>query len=184
MAAFLLKEPNQLNDFHSLPIIQSFSVACLTSGDIWKLYMGICCCCSVTELWLLGLLHTRLFCPSPSPEVCSNSGPLNQLCHPIISSSVIPFSYCLQSYPASRSFLMIRLFSSRDQSTRASVLASVLPVNIQGWFPLGLTCLISLQSKGLSRVFSNTTVQKHQFLGTQLSLWTNTHIHTWLLEKP
>ena len=131
MSAFLLKEPNQLNHFHSLPIIQSFSVACLTSGDIWKLYMGICCCCSVTELWLLGLLHTRLFCPSPSPEACSNSGPLNQLCHPIISSSVIPFSYCLQSYPASRSFLMIWLFSSGDRSIGASVLASVLPRDSQ-----------------------------------------------------
>ena len=137
------------------------------------------CCCSVTELWPLGLLHTRLFCPSPSPEACSNSGPLNQLCHPIISSSAIPFSYCLQSYPASRSFLMIRLFASGDQSIGASVLASVLPMNIQGWFPLGMTGLISLPSKGLSRVFSNTTVQKHQFFSAQLSLWSNFHIHTW-----
>ena len=137
MSAFLLKEPNQLNHFHSLPIIQSFSVACLTSGDIWKLYMGICCCCSVTELWLLGLLHTRLFCPSPSPEACSNSGPLNQLCHPTISSSVMRFSSCLQPFPASWSFPMSWLFSSGGQNIGASAL--VLPMNIQDWFPLGLT---------------------------------------------
>ena len=116
--------------------------------------------------------------------VCSNSHPLSQWCHPAISSSVIPFSSCLWSFPASGSFLMSWLFSSGDQSIGASASALVLPMNIQDWFPLGLTSLISLQSKGLSRVFSNTTVQKHQFLGAQLSLWFYSHIHTWLLEKP
>ena len=108
------------------------------------------------------LQHARLSCPSPPPGACSNSCPLNQWCHPTISS-VIPFSFCLQSFPASGSFLMLQLFASGHQSIVASFSASVLPVNIQDWFPLGLTGLISLQSKGLSRVFSSTTVQKHQF---------------------
>ena len=99
-------------------------------------------------------------------------------------SSVIPFSFCLQSFPASGSFLTSWLFISDGQSSGASASASILLMNIQNWFPLGLTGLISLQSKGLSRVFSNTTVQKHQFLGIQPSLWSNSHIHTWLLEKP
>ena len=115
-----------------------------------------------------GLQHDRLPCPSLSPGVYSNSRPLNQWCHPTISSSVIPFS-CLQSFPASGSFPMNWLFASGSQSLGALSSASVLPVNIQGWFPLGLTGLISLQSKGLSRVFSNTTVQKHQFFSTQPS---------------
>ena len=106
---------------------------------------------------------------------------LNQWCHPTISSSVVPFSFCLQSFPASGSSLMSRLLPSGGQSIGAS--ASVLPMNMQGWFPSGLTGLISLQSKGLSRVFSNTTVQKHQFCGTQPSLWSNSLIHTWLLES-
>ena len=128
------------------------------------------------------LQHARLPCPSPSPGVSSNSRSLGCRCHPIISSSVIPFS-CLQSFPASVSFLMSWLFESGGQSIRASTSASVLPVNIQDWFPSGLTGLISLQSKGLSRVFSNTTIQKHQFIGAQPSLWSNSHIHTGLLEK-
>ena len=115
-----------------------------------------------------GLQHARLPSPSPSPRACSNSCPLNQWCHPTISSSVIPFSACLQSFPASGSFLMNWLFASGGQYIGAS--ASVLPMNIQGWFPLGLTGLISLQSKGFSRVFCNTTVQKHQFFNAQLSL--------------
>ena len=143
-------------------------------------------CCSVTQscltLWTHGLQHTRLPCPSPSPRACSNSCPFSWWCHPTISSSDIPFSSCLQSFPASRAFLMTCLFTSGGQNITAS--ASVLPINIQDWFRLGLTGLISLQSKGLSRVFSNTTVQKHQFFGAQLSLWCNCHIHTWLLEKP
>ena len=125
------------------------------------------------------LQHAWLPCPSLIPGAYSNSCPLSQWCHPTISTSVIHFSSCLQSFPASGSFLMSRLFVSGGQSIGAS--ASVLPINIQHWFPLGLTGFISLLSKGLSRVFSSTTVQKHQFLGTQLSLWSNSHIHTWLL---
>ena len=120
------------------------------------------------NLWPHGLQHARLPCPLPSPGACSNSCPLSLWCHPTISSSVIPFSSCPQSFPASGSFLMSWLFVSGGQSIGAS--ASVLPMNIQDWFPLGLTGLISLQSKRLSRVFSNTTVQKHQFFGTQPSL--------------
>ena len=111
-----------------------------------------------------GLQQARLPCPSPSPRVCSNSSPSSWWCHPTILSSVVPFSSCLQSFPASGSVLMSQLFISGGQSTGASTSASVLPKNIQGWFPLGLTGLVSLQSKGFSRVFSNTTVQKHQFL--------------------
>ena len=128
------------------------------------------------------LQHTRLPCPSTTPGDCSNSCPLSWWCHPTISSSVIPFSSRLQSFPASESFPMSQFFSSVGQSIRVSASASVLPINIQDWFPLGLTGLISLQSKGLSRVFSNTTVQKHQFFSAQLSLWFNSHIHTWLLK--
>ena len=131
-----------------------------------------------------GLQHTRLPCPSPSPRACSSSCPLSQWCHPTISSSVVPFSSCLQSFPASGSFLVSQLFASGGQGTGASASASVLPMNIQDWFLLGLTGLILLQSKGLSRVFSNTTVQKHQFFSTQPSLWSSCYIHTWLQEKP
>ena len=129
-----------------------------------------------------GLQHARLPCPSPSPGTCSNSCPLSWCCHPTISSSVVPFS-CLQSFPASGSFLLSWLFTSGGQSIGASVSASVLLTNIKDWFPLGLTALI-LQSKGLSRVFSNITVQKHQFFSAQPSLWYNSHIHTWQLKKP
>ena len=141
--------------------------------------------CSVMSdsLWPYGLRHTRLPCPSPAPRACSNSCRLSWWCCPIISSSVISFSR-LQSFPGSGSFLMSQFFASGGQSTVASASTSVLPVNIQDWFPLGWSGLVSLQSKGLSRVFSNTPVQKHQFFGTQLSLWSNSHIHTWLLEKP
>ena len=109
--------------------------------------------------------------------VCSNSPPLSQLCYLTISSSPVPFFSCLQSFPASGSFLMSQLFTSGGQSIGASASARILPMNIQGWFPLGLTGLISLQCKGLSRVFSSTTVQKHQFFSAQLSLWSNSHIH-------
>ena len=131
-----------------------------------------------------GLQHSSLPCTSPTPGACSKSGPLSLCCHPKISSSVVPFSSHLQSFPASRSFQMSQLFTSGGQSIRVSASPSVLPMNIQEWFPLGLTGWISLQSKGLSRVFSNTTVQKHQFFSTQLSLQSNSHIHTWLLGKP
>ena len=117
-------------------------------------------------------------------RTCSDSCPLSQWCHPTISSSVVSFSSRLQSFPASGSFPMNQFFASGGQSFGVSASASVLPVNIRGWFPLGLTSLISLQSKGLSRVFSNTTVQKHQFFNAQLSLWSNSHVYTWLLEKP
>ena len=130
-----------------------------------------------------GLQHTRLPCPSPSPRVCSNSCPLSQWYHPTISSPVTPFSSCPQSFPASGSFPVSQLFTSGCQNIGASASASVLPMNIQGRFPLGFTGLISLQTKGLSRVFPSTTVQKHQFFGSQLSLWSNSHIHIWLLKK-
>ena len=113
----------------------------------------------------------------------SNSCPVSQWSHPTISSSVNLFSSCHQSLTASRSFPVSWLFISGGQTTGASASASVLPMNIQDWFPLALTGLI-LQSKGLSRIFSNTTLQKHQFFSTQLSFWSNSHIHTWLLEKP
>ena len=116
--------------------------------------------------------------------VYSNSCPLSQWCHPTISSSVVPFSFCLHSFPASGSFQMSQHFASGGQRIGVSASTSVLPVNIQDWFPLGWIGWISLQSKGLSRVFSNTTVQKHQFFGTQLSSWSNSHIHIWPLEKP
>ena len=118
---------------------------------------------SFGHVWLRphGLQHTRLPCPSLSPGICSNSSPLSRWCHPTISYSVIPFSFCLQSFPA-----------------------SVLPMNIQGWFPLEFTDLISLLSKWLWRVSSSTTVQKHQLFHAQPSFWSSSHIYTWLLEKP
>ena len=128
------------------------------------------------------LQHSRPPCQSPTPGACSNSRPSSWWYHPTISSSVVPFSSCLQSFPASGSFSLSRFFESGGQSIGAS--ASVFTMNIQDWFPLGLTGLIYLQSKGLSRVFSNTTVPKHLFFDAQLYLWSNSHIHTWLLEKP
>ena len=114
-----------------------------------------------------GLQHARLPCPSPTNRDCSNLCPLSRWCHPTISSSTVPFTSRLQSFPASGSFPMSQFFASGGQSIRASASASVLPMNIQDWFPLGWTRLISLQSKGLSRVFSSTTVRKHQFFGAQ-----------------
>ena len=135
------------------------------------------------------LQHARPPCPSPTSRVYPNSCPSNvwhgiqRWCHPAISSFVIPFSFCPQSLPASGSFPMSQLFAWGAQSIGVSASASVLPMNIQDWFPLGWTSWISLQSKGLS-VFSNTTVQRHQFFGAQLSSQSNSHIHTWLLEKP
>ena len=130
------------------------------------------------------LQHARPPCPSPTPRVYPNSRPSSQWCHPAISSSVIPFSSHLQSFPASGSFPMRQFFTLGGQSIGASASASVLPKNTQGWSPLEWTGCISLQSKGLSRVVSNTTVQKHQFFSAKLSLWYNSHIHTWLLGKP
>ena len=136
------------------------------------------------SLWTHGLQHDRLPCPSPTPGACSNSCPSSQWCHPTSSSSVVPLSSCLQSSLASGSFQMNQFFASSGQNIEASASTSVLPMNIQAWSPLEWTGLISSQSKALSRVFSNTTVQKHQFFGTQLSLWSNSHICTRLLEKP
>ena len=127
--------------------------------------------------------HARPPCPSPTPRVHPNSCPLYRWCHPTVSSSVVPFS-CPQSFPASGSFRMSQPFASGGQSIGVSASTSVLPMNTQDWSPLGRTGWISLQSKGLSRVFSNTIVQKHQFVGAQLSLESNSHIHTWPLEKP
>ena len=168
--------------------------------------------CSVVSnsLWPHKLQHARPPCLSPTPRVHSNSHPLSRWCHPAISSSVVPFSSCPQSLPASESFPMSQLFAWGGQSTGVSALASFLskniqgwspsewtvwislqskglsflPKNTQGWYPLEWTGWISLQSKGLSRVFSNTTVQKHQFFSAQLSSQSNSHICTWLLEKP
>ena len=131
-----------------------------------------------------GLQHTRPPYPSPTPGVYSNSSPLSRWCHPTISSSVIPFFSHLQSFPASESFQTSQLFPSGGQSIKVSASTSVLPMNTQDWSPLGWTVWISLQSKGLSRVFSKTTVQKHQFISTQLSSQSNSHSHTWPLEKP
>ena len=130
------------------------------------------------------LQNARPPCPSPTPRVHSDSHPSSRWCHPAISSSVIPFSSCPQSLPASESFPMSQLFAWGGQSTGLSALASFLPKKSQGWSPSEWTGWIFLQSKGLSRVFSNTIVQKHQFFGAQLSSQSNSHIHTWPLEKP
>ena len=126
------------------------------------------------SLWPHVLQHARFPCPPPTPGAFSNSSPSSRWCHPTISSSVVSFSFCLQSFPALGSFQMSQFFISSGQSIGAS--ASVLPLNIQRWFPLGLTGLISLLSKGLSRVFSSTTVLKHQFFGAQPFLWPNSHV--------
>ena len=128
--------------------------------------------------------HARPPCPSPTPGVHSDSRSSSRWCHPAISSSVVPFSSCPQSLPASESLPMSQLFASSGQSTAVSALASFLPKKSQGWSPSEWTGWISLQSKRLLRVFSNTTVQKHQFFSAQLSSQSNSHIHTWPLEKP
>ena len=156
-------------------------------------------CCYITLIWLRSvqfscsvvsnslppheLKHARPPCPSPTPGVHPDSCPLSWWCHPAISSSVIPFS-CPQSLPGSEPFPMSQLFTWGGQSTGVSALASVLPKNTQDWSPSEWTGWISLQSKGLSRVFSNTTLQKHQFFRPQLSSQSNSHIHIWSLEKP
>ena len=147
------------------------------------------CCCSVTDLYP-PLCDPMDCCSTPGFPVLhhllelAQTRPWSWWCHPTISSSVVPFSSHLRSFPASGSFPMSQLFVSGSQSIGVSVSASVFPMNIQGWFPLGLTGWVSLQSKRLSRVFSNITVQKHWFFGAQPSLWSNSHIHTWLLKKP
>ena len=143
----------------------------LASQLVWVIYLS-----SVQftqHVWLFAISwmqHTRLPCPSPTSRVYSNSCPSSQWCHPTISSSVVPFSFCLQSFPASGSFQMSQFFASGGQCIGVSASPSVLPMNTQDWFPLGWPGWISLQSNGLSRVFTNTTVQKHQFFSTQLSL--------------
>ena len=129
-----------------------------------------------------GLQHARLPCPPPT-QVCSNSCPSSWWCHPTMSCSAVPFSSCLRSFPKSGTFQM-SFFTSGGQSNGVSASAPVLPMNIQDWFPLELISWISLQSKGLSRVFCNTTVQKRQFFSTPLSLKSDSYMHTWLLEKP
>ena len=136
------------------------------------------------SLWPHESQHARPPCPSPSPRVHSDSRPSSPWCHPAISSSIVHFSSCPQTLPASESFPMSQLFAWGSQSTGVSALASFFPKNTQDWSPLEWTGWISLQSKGLSRVFSNTTVQRHQFFSTQLSSQSNSHIHTWPLEKP
>ena len=166
-------------------------MSCLFLDDVlWctDIFSFVVAIWSISCVWLCnsthGLQHTRLLCPPLSPRICSNPCLLSQWCHPTISSSVIPVSSCLQSFPASGSFPVSQLFKSGGQRTGISVSASVLPVNAQDWSPLGLTRLISLQSKGLSTVFSSTAVWKHQLFGAQPSLWSNSYIHTLLLEKP
>ena len=145
-------------------------------------------CCSVAQS--CPTLCNPMDCSTPSlrvhhqlPELAPTQRPLSRWCHPTFSSSVVPFSSCLQSFPASGSFPLSQLFASGGQRIRASASASALLMNIQDWFPLGWTVWIPLQSKGLSRVFSSTTVQKHQFFSAQFSLWSNSNIHTWPLEK-
>ena len=137
---------------------------------------------SSDSLWPHELQHARFLCPSP--WVWSNLCPLSWWCHPTISFPIAHFSFCPQSFPASGSFTMSKLFTSSGQRTGALASASVLPMNTQGWFPLRLTGWISLLSKGLSRVFSSTTGWRHQFFSTQPSLWSSSHFCTWLLEKP
>ena len=159
-----------------------------------KIFLSHGCCYSVTKscptLQPHKLQQARLPCLSLSPRVCINACPLSRWCHPTISSSVSPFSSCRSIFPSIWIFSnkkfqwKVRFFPSGGQSIGASASASVLPMNIQGWFPLWLTGLISLLSQGLSRVFSSTTVWKHQFFSAQPSLWSNSHIHIRILEKP
>ena len=149
----------------------------------WLSSVQFSCSVMSNSLQLHESQHFRPPCPSPTPGVHSESRPSSQWCHPAISFSVVPFS-CPQSLPASESFTMSQLFTWGGQSTEVSALASVLPKNTQDWSRLEWTSWISLQSKGLSRVFSNTTVQKHQLFAVQPSSQSNSHIHTWPLEKP
>ena len=151
---------------HSLPLIVLFSHQVMSNS-----------------LWPYGPWHTRFPCPSLSPGVYTNLCSLSQWCNLMISSSDIPFSSCPLYFPASGAFPMSQLFTSGDQSIGALASASVFLMNIWGWLLLRLTCLVFLQSKGLNRVFSSTTVRKHQFFSAQPSLWSNSHVCTWLVEK-
>ena len=180
--------------FHQI-VIKDKQQECpdIWTGFFYKVSQGVefCsfCCRSVakscpTLCEPMNCSNSRLPCPSLSPEVCSNSCPLSWWCHSTISSSVAFFSSCPQSFPATGSFPMSWLFASGVWRIGASASQSVPPMNIQGWFPLGLTGFISLLLKGLLRVFSSTTVPKHQFFGAQSSSQSNSHIHTWPMEKP
>ena len=179
------------NDLVTLPLVNgpaksSYHHTLSDSGQISDAFSSVQFNRSVVtdSLWPHELLHARPPCPSQTPGVYSNSCPSSRWCHPTISSSVIPFSSCPQSLPPSGSFPMSQLFTWGGQNIGVSNSASVLPMNTQDLSPLEWTGWISLQSKGLSRVFSNTTVQKHQFFCAQLSSQSNSHIHTWPLEKP
>ena len=163
-----------------MEIYQNLNYGCICVIQVLLLFS---CPVVSNSLQPQGLQPASLPCPSRSPKVCSNSCLLSQWCYLTISSSATLFSFCLQSFPASGSFPMSWVFVSCGQSTGASASSSILPMNIQSWFPLGLMSSISLKSKGLSRVSSSTTVQKHQFFSTQPSLWPSSHIHAWLLEK-
>ena len=168
-----------------LTIIKTWKQLKCLSMDEW--IKCSCRCCSATQSDSLrphGLQHTRLHSPSLSPGVCSNLCPLSRWCHPNISSSVVSFSSCPQSFPAWPFYPMSWLFTLGGWSIGASASASVPPMNIQGWISLELIGLISFLSNGLSRIFSSTTLWKDQFFVTQPSLWSNSHIHTWVLEKP
>ena len=160
-----------------------WNVTC--SSSLWEnfpLCLLFFSCWLVTySLWHHGLQHARLPCTSLSPRVCANSCPLNQWCHPTVSSSVVPFSSCPQCFPASGSFQMSQFFTD-GQIIGFSASTSVLPMNTQDWSAFGWTGWVYLWSKGLSTVFSNITIQKHQFFSAKLCLWSNSHTHTWLLE--
>ena len=167
-----------------LPYIYIFKPTIIIQGNIFTCSVQFSLSVMSDSLLPHELQHTRTPCPSPTPKGPSNSLPSSLWCHSAISSSVVPFSSCPPSLPASESFPMSQLFSWGGQSTGVSALASLLPKNTQDWSPLQWTGWISLQSKGLSRVFSNITVQKHQLFSTQLSSQPNSQIHTWPLEKP
>ena len=189
---------SDLRDIRQTLIKITFLYSCLWSECRQNLVMAFLFWCAILRtkssanfissfvsdsLWPHESQQARPPCPSPTPRVYPNSCPSSQWCHPALSSTVIPFSSCPQSFPTSGSFPMSQLFTWGGQSIGAAASTSVIPMNNQDWYPLGWTGWISLQSKGLSRVFSNITVQKHQFFGTQLSSQSKSHIHTWPLEK-
>ena len=179
---YRLKVRGWKNIFHANGKQKKAGVAILTSDEISSVQFSH----SVTSSSLRPheLQHARPPCPSPTPRVYPNSCPLSWWCHPAIWSSVVPFSSCPQSLPASESFPMSQLFPWGGQNIEVSASGSVLPMNTQNWSPSEWTGWISLQTKRLSGVFSNTTVQKHQFFCTQFSSQSTSHVHTWPLEKP
>ena len=179
-------------DQTEVSLLQADSLLSESPGKPMYIYIYMCMyqftsVQSLSHVWLFVTCepqHARPPCPSPTPRVNPNLCPSSQWCHPTISSSVVPFSSCLQSFPASGSFEVSQFFTSGGQNVGVSASTSVFPMNTQDWSPLGWTGWVSLQSKGLSRVFSNITVRKHQFFGAQLSSQSSFHIHTWPLEKP